>query len=125
MVRDFRINQIPRSFRYAGRGILDVLKTEQNLRIHLLAAVIAVAAGFWLDLSGAEFAIVIIAIALVISAEIFNSVVEDFLDVIHPEHHEKIRRIKDALAGAVLLSAIAAGAVGLLVFGPALVARLG
>lgn len=125
MVRDFRINQIPRSFGYAARGIWHVLHTEQNLRIHLSAAIVAVLLGLYLDISGPEFAIILLASAIVIAAEIFNSVIEDFLDVIHPSHHESVRRIKDALAGAVLLAAAAALVVGVLIFGPALIARFG
>lgn len=125
MVRDFRVRQLPRSFGYATRGIWHVLRTEQNLRIHLVAATIAILLGLYLDISGPEFAIILLASAIVIAAEIFNSVIEDFLDVLHPQHHEAIRRIKDALAGAVLLAATAALVVGLLIFVPALVARVG
>lgn len=125
MVRDFRVRRLPQSFQYAFRGIAHVLRTEHNVRIHAVAAVIAIGLAIYLDVPTAEFAIIILAVGLVLAAEIFNTVVEDFLDIIHPQHHDAVRRIKDALAGAVLLAAIAALAVGILIFGPLLLARVG
>lgn len=124
MVKDFDIRRLPASFRYAFRGIWHVLRSEQNIRIHFAATIIVIVLGFLLDLSGLEFAVLLLATGFVISAEVLNTVVEDFLDVVHPEHHASVRRIKDALAGAVLLSAMVAVGVGLLIFGPRLVAAL-
>lgn len=124
MVKDFDPKRLPRSFRYAARGIWHVIRSEQNLRIHVAATALVILAGLILGISGAEFAIILLAIGLVLTAEVINTVVEDFLDIIHPEHHEKVRRIKDALAGAVLLAALVAAGVGALVLGPRLLAAL-
>jgi diacylglycerol kinase len=125
MVRDLRLKRLPQSFKYAFGGIAHVLRTERNMQIHIVAAIIAIGLAIYLDLPTTEFAIIILAVALVLAAEIFNTVIEDFLDIIHPTHHEAVRRIKDALAGAVLLAAMAALAIGLLIFGPLLLARAG
>lgn len=124
MVRDFSYRKLPSSFRYAARGIWHVLRTEQNIRIHFLAAAIVLALALWLEIPAAECAILLLAIGLVITAEVINTIIEDFLDILHPAHHEAVRRIKDALAGAVLLSAGVAVVVGILVILPRLVATL-
>lgn len=124
MVKDFDVKRLPASFRYAWRGIWYVLKTEQNLRIHFIATIIALALAAFFRVSGVELAILLLTIGFVLASEILNSVIEDFLDVIHPEHHEAVRRIKDVLAGSVLLSAFVAVVVGLLIFLPHLVATL-
>lgn len=124
MVRDLDPRRIPQSFRYAVRGIWHVLRNERNLQLHVLATLAVIGLGLGLDISGPEFAIILLAIGIVLTAEVLNTVIEDFLDVIHPQHHESVRRIKDALAGAVLLAAFVAVGVGALIFGPYLVAAL-
>lgn len=118
MVRDFKLSRVPASFKYAVRGIWHVLRTEQNLQIHAVAAIAVVALAFYYRISAVEFAVILLAVGLVIASEVLNTVIEDFLDIIHPRHHESVRRIKDALAGAVLVAALVAVAVGCLVFGP-------
>ena len=125
MVKDFDPKRLPRSFRYAARGVWHVIRTEQNLRIHVAVTALVILAGLVLGISGAEFAVILLAIGLVLTAEVINTVVEDFLDILHPGHHAKVRRIKDALAGAVLLAAIVAVGVGALVLGPRLLAAFG
>ena len=124
MVKDFKLSRIPASFRYAARGILNVLRTEQNVQIHLVATVVAISLSIWLNISTVEFALILLATGLVLTAEILNTVIEDFLDVLHPAQHAAVRRIKDALAGAVLLAALIAVSLGFLIFGPPLVQLL-
>ena len=124
MVRDFHLRRIPASFRYAWRGLWHVLRTEHNLRIHLAATLLAVVLAILLHISEVEWAVLALTIGFVIFSEVLNSVIEDFLDVIHPSQHESVRRIKDVLAGAVLFSAFIALVVGVLLFGSRLVAWL-
>lgn len=124
MVRDLSPKRLPRSFGYAGRGIWHVIRTEANLRIHVIATAVVIITGILLEISGPEFAILLLAIGLVLIAEVLNTVIEDFLDILHPKHHRAVRRIKDALAGAVLLAALVAVGVGVLIFGPYLLAAL-
>lgn len=109
-----------RSFRYALNGIRLLLRTEHNARIHLLAAVLAVGAGFFFGISPGEWTAVVIVIALVFAAEAVNSSVEAMCDRFSPGYDEAVGRVKDLAAGAVLICAVAAAVVGFLIFIPKL-----
>lgn len=124
MVRDFSVKRLPASFRYAARGIWHVVRTEQNLRIHFLVTIVVVLMAAYWSITTVEMAILLLTIGFVLASEILNSVIEDFLDVLHPDHHQTVGRIKDVLAGSVLLAALIATLVGLLVFGPYFLATL-
>ncbi len=108
------------SFRNALRGIADIVKGERNFRTDLLAAVLVVAAGFVVDLNGAEWGEVVIAIVVVLLAEAVNTSIETVLDLVEPERNELVRKAKDISAGVVLLAACGSVAIGLLAFIPAL-----
>jgi diacylglycerol kinase (ATP) len=108
------------SFRYASRGILSMLRTEPNARIHAAATVLAVAAGFGLEIGRAEWLAVVLVIGAVWTAESFNTACEALCDLASPERHPLAERAKDVAAGAVLVAALTAVVVGLLVFGPRL-----
>ena len=105
------------AFSYAFKGILSFFK-EPHARIHLSILFIVIALGLFLDIQKMEWIAVIFASALVISLEMINSALERALDRIHPEKNELIGLAKDISAGAVLLSALAAFAVGVLIFLP-------
>lgn len=106
------------SFRYAFQGLRRFFATEHNAWIHLGAAGFVLAAGIGFHLQPWEWAAVFLSIAMVLSAEAFNTCVERTMDLVSMERRDDIRYIKDLAAGAVLLSALAAAAVGLLVFIP-------
>ncbi len=112
------------SFRYAFAGLWTALRSQRNARIHLLAAVAVTALGLWLRLDTLRWAVLVLAIALVFSAEMLNTVVETIIDLVTKEYHPLAKVAKDVSAGAVLLTAIAAVVVGLLILGPPLLARL-
>jgi len=109
------------SFRNAFRGLGLVLADERNARIHLLAAVAALVVAVWLGLDPAKIALVVVTIVLVAAAEVVNTVVERLLDLVHPDHSERVRAIKDMSAAAVLITAFGALAVAGLLFLPRLV----
>ena len=109
-----------KSFGYAFKGIFDLLRSEPNTRIHLLATVCALIAGFLLRISKTEWCIILIVIALVWTAEAFNTAIEKLTDHLFPEYHETARFVKDVAAGAVLVCAIAAFVCGLIIFLPKL-----
>jgi diacylglycerol kinase (ATP) len=113
-----------RSFRFAFRGLGHVLARERNARVHLLAAAAALGVSVWLGLSRVEIAVVVLAIALVMAAEVVNTVVERVLDLLHPTRSERVRAIKDMSAAAVLVTALAALAVAGLLLLPPLISRL-
>ncbi len=120
----FSFRQRLRSFRYAFRGILFMVKTQHNFWIHLSIAVLVIIAGFLFSISLTEWALLIFAIALVLSAEAFNSSIEQLTDLSSPDFHPRAGRVKDLAAGAVLLTAIAAALIGLLIFVPKIMAIL-
>ena len=110
------------SFKYAFSGFIDLLREESNARIHCIVAVLVVIAGFLFRLSTAEWIGIAFAIGLVISAEAFNTAIERLADVVQPEQDSRIRDVKDLAAAAVLLCALAAAAVGLIIFLPKIIA---
>lgn len=112
------------SFRYAIRGWGHVLKTQQNAWIHSLIASVVVALGVWLNLSTADWAIIVLTIAMVFTAEFINTAIEAVFDLASPNYHPLAKVGKDVGAGAVLVAALAAVIVGLLILGPPLWAKL-
>jgi diacylglycerol kinase (ATP) len=108
------------SFRYAGRGIWTLLRTQHNAWIHAAATLAVCAAAVWLNVSRLDWVLLVLAMGAVWAAEGFNTAIEQLADVVSTEHHAGIGRAKDVAAGAVLLSAIASAIVGVLVLGPPL-----
>ena len=100
------------------RGIVSLLRTQVNARIHLLATVVVIVAGFVLRIPHGEWVPLAFAIGIVWIAEAANTAIEFLADRITREHDEAIRRAKDVAAGAVLLAAITAAIIGVLVLGP-------
>lgn len=107
-----------KSFACALRGIAVLLRTQTNARIHLLATVLVVAAGFVFRISRGEWVPLAFAIGIVWIAEAVNTAIEALADRITQENDDAIRRAKDVAAGAVLLAAITAAIIGLLILGP-------
>jgi len=114
-----------RSFGYAWNGLLWLIRSQQNARIHLAATVCVLVLGFWLRISRAEWGAIVIVLGMVWSAEALNSALEILADHLHPDDHPLVGRAKDVAAGGVLVAAIAAAVVGVLVFGPRILARFG
>jgi len=106
------------SFRYAFNGLWYALRTQRNARVHVCIAILAIILGIILHISAIEFAMVFVAITSVFIAEMFNTVFELCIDIAAPDHHPLAKIAKDMAAGAVLLSAMLAVAIGLLVFVP-------
>jgi len=115
---DFR--KAARSFRFAGVGIYNLFRYENNARIHLLACLLVVVAGIFFEISTTEWSLIIILIALVWAAEAFNTSIEKLADVVSAEYHPGIKVVKDTAAAAVLILAIAAVLVGAIIFVPKL-----
>ena len=109
--------KVLRSFRFAGQGIIDLFRYENNAKVHLLIAIVVLVAGFWLGISRIEWAVLITQIGLVWAAEAINTALEKLCDFVSPGIHPQIKAIKDMASGAVLILAIAAVVVGLLILG--------
>ncbi|MEI6499179.1 MAG: diacylglycerol kinase family protein [bacterium] len=114
----FNYKKLFKSFNYAIRGVVFLLKSEQNARVHAVAAIIVGVLAYILEVSRLEAAILFMAVILVFAIEIINTAIEKVFDVCYPGKHIVIRGVKDAMAGAVLISAIIAFVVALLVFLP-------
>ena len=106
------------SFKYAIEGIISSFKTEQNMKIHIFIMILVIILGIVLKLSALEWIILTIVIALVISAELFNTTIETVVDMITKEKNEKAKLAKDVAAGAVLVLAMGSVVVGLIIFIP-------
>ncbi len=113
------------SFGWAWRGVGVLLRTQANARIHAVAAVGAIVAGFVFGITRGEWCAVVAAIGLVLTAEGLNTAIEAVVDLASPGRHPLAEKAKDVAAGAVLLAAITAAVIGLLVFGPHLWALVG
>ena len=111
------------AFGHAFRGWGHVLKTQQNAWIHSLITAVVVALGTWLDLPAGDWAILVLTIAMVFTAEFVNTAIEAIVDLASPSYHRLAKVGKDVGAGAVLVAALAAALVGLLILGPPLWAR--
>ena len=104
------------SFKYAFRGFLCTVKTERNFRIHLVCMAYMYAfLGFsdWFELSRTDWAVLFIANALVLAAELLNTAIEALVDLATRRHHPLAAIAKDCAAGAVLVCAALAVAVGI------------
>lgn len=114
-----------RAFIYAGRGIVVLLATQWNARIHAVVAAGVIAAGFWFSLSPIEWCLVIAAIAMVWVTEALNTALEFLVDLVSPQRNPLAGKAKDVAAGAVLSASLAAVAIGLIIFLPKIAAWIG
>ena len=110
-----------RSFVYAFRGLRQFFSTEHNAWIHLTAAAGALVLSILLKISAIQWVGVLFAIGAVLTAEAFNTCVEKMMDKLIPETSETVRYVKDLAAGAVLVSAVVAAAIGGLIFIPLII----
>jgi len=113
-----------RSFVYAWRGVAALLRTQSNARIHAAATLGVLLLGAVLGVPRTGWAVLVLAIALVWSAEAVNTAFEFLCDRVSPEFHPLVERAKDVAAGAVLLAAAGAAVAGLLILGPPLWSRI-
>ncbi|MCX8062923.1 MAG: diacylglycerol kinase family protein [Anaerolineales bacterium] len=115
-----------RSFHYAFAGWWFVIRTQQNAWIHAVASVGVVLLGVWLRLGFHEWAVIILTIALVWTAEFLNTALEAIATLAaNGKEHPLAKVGKDVGAAAVLIAAVASVAIGFLILGPPLLERLG
>ncbi len=114
-----------RSFRYAFAGISYVIRTQRNAWIHAMISACVISMGVWLDLTRAEWALIVLTMGVVWTAEIMNTALETLVDLVSPEPHSLAELAKDCAAAAVLVAASMAVVIGLLVLGPPLWEKVG
>ena len=113
-----------RSFQYAFEGWWYVIRTQQNAWIHALVSVLVVVMGIWLRIQARDWAVIILAIAMVWAAEFFNTALEAIVDLASPQKNHLAKIGKDVGAAAVLIAAGASVLIGLLIMGPPLWEKL-
>lgn len=114
----FSVIKLSKSFNYAFRGVIFLLASEQNARVHAVITILVGIAAYIFGVTRIEAAVLFMAVILVFAIEIINTAIEKVFDVCHPGNHRLIAAVKDAMAGAVLISATIATVVAILVFLP-------
>lgn len=106
------------TFKNSFKGIRLALKSERNIRIHFVIAVMVIVSGIVLDFTPVEFCVLLFAIALVIISEMVNSAIEFSLDAIfHNRYSKLVGMAKDIAAGAVMIATFLSIAIGILLYG--------
>lgn len=106
------------TFKNAFKGIRLALKSERNIRVHFVTAVIVMSLGIVVRFTPIEFSLLLIAIAIVIIAEMVNSAIEFSLDAIfHNRYSKLVGMAKDIAAGAVMVATFISISIGILLFG--------
>lgn len=110
------------TFKNARKGMRLSIKSERNIRVHLFTASLVLVTAYCLNFSIVKFCILLLTIAGVISAEMFNSAIEFSLDAIfHNRYCRMVGMAKDIAAGAVMLVTISAVMIGVLLFSPPII----
>ena len=112
--RTDRSSNLIESFDYALKGLIYAIKTERNMRIHVISAILVLLVSLFLRLSRMELAVLILVIALVLVTEILNTASELLVNMVTEKHHPIAKIIKDLSAGAVFFSSICALVIGYL-----------
>ena len=115
------IKKLILSFGYAFKGLAYATKSQLNFRIHLFAAVIAIALGFALNITTNEWLWIALSIAIVLLTELTNTGIETLTDLVSPDYNEKAGHVKDICAGAVVIAAVFALVTGLIIFVPKII----
>lgn len=111
-------NKLIKSFAHASHGIIYLFKSQANARIELFIALLVLCAGILFRVSRFEWLIILTMIALVLALEGINTAIEILCDKLHPAADPKIKNVKDAAAGAVLIVAVISVIVGFIIFVP-------
>lgn len=111
-----KIKKLIDSFNYAIEGLVYAVRTQRNMRIHMIAALLVLTASFFYDMTKVELLIVLLTITSVITAELFNTAIEFTIDATTNYYHPLAKIAKNISAAAVLLTAINALAVGYIIF---------
>ena len=112
------------SFAHAWDGIWHTVRTQPNFKIHLTVACMVIVAGIYFQLTHLEWIIIVFTILWVLVSEMINTSIEAMVDLLTMEIREKARIAKDVAAGMVLVGAFGAVIVGVIIFGPKLLALI-
>jgi len=114
----FNLKKLAPNFKFAFSGVKIIIQEKQPFRTMIIIAILVIVTMVCLNLTLIHKIIILFTIVLMLSLELLNSVVEKLLDFICPQKNEKVKKIKDMMAGIVLIASIGAALVGILVFSP-------
>ena len=121
----FKSQGFNNTFKNARKGFRIVLKSEMNIRIHVVIALLVLFLAYIFDFSAIEYCALLFAIAIVIVSEMLNSAIEFTLDaVFHNRYSRMVGMAKDISAGAVMFASFISVFVGLILFGKHLLALI-
>ena|SRR3989338_4217692 len=106
------------SFRHALDGLRIAFSTQPNFRVHSLIAALVLTTAVILKLSRLEWLVLLVAVTLVLVAEMINTSLEAATDLLAPEYQSQAKIAKDVAAGMVLLTAMFSVIIGLVIFIP-------
>lgn len=113
------------TFKNARKGFRLSLKSERNLRIHLITGLFVLISAYCLNFSITKFCVIFLTITAVITAEMFNSAIEFTLDAMyHNKYSRLVGMAKDISAGAVMITTVMAIFIGVLLFAPPIITLL-
>jgi len=114
-----------KSLKSAISGCIFSFKTQRNFRVHLVISLLVLIFSFWLEISADKFLFLLLAIFLGLTVEMANTAFEKTLDAVSEEYNPKIKIAKDVSAGMMLLISFGLGVIGLIIFLPAFLGKLG
>ena len=112
------------SFKNAIEGIKLAVRTQRNLRVHLVIGALIIFLSIILKINGVEFVLLFLTILIVLITELFNTAIEFTIDLISPEYNSIAKKAKDVSAAAVLIAALFALIIGLIVLAPKILSVL-
>lgn len=116
----FKAHSLLASFKYASAGLYFMLRTQRNMRIHSVSGIAVFALAVGLGLPGLQLALIAVVCSLVVICEMFNTAIENAVDLATHRRHPLAKAAKDVAAGAVMAAALNAIVVGVLLLGPPL-----
>lgn len=119
--RKWKHKNLPASIFSAVKGVIFVLKTEKNASLIFFIGIAVIISGMLLEVSGIELTIIVIISGSVFMCEIFNTVVENILDIIKPHHDPHVKILKDVTSAAVLITSLGAVIIGVIIFTPKII----
>ncbi|WP_438346870.1 diacylglycerol kinase family protein [Paenibacillus sp. FA6] len=104
------------SFGFAVEGIRHAMTTQRNMKVHGVTALLVILAAAVLGVGPMQWLFLLLAITLVLTAELFNTALEAVVDLVSLDIHPLAKAAKDTAAGAVFITAAFAVIVGVVIF---------
>ncbi len=111
-----------KGFKFAFKGLYFAFKTQVNFRFHVVAALLVLFFGWFFDVSTTEWLWLMLAVSMVLAAELFNTAIESLTNLISPQVNKKAGEAKDTAAAGVLITALFAFLTGIVIFLPKILA---